>query len=139
MQILLGDVEARRRINCKTIKTDDFGPFFLILALVDRQHGQLLGPLVADPAEILRGKWAWVWLGMMQILLGHVEKRGRSGWKTGPAVAPSLAVRLNKLQLLRPRVSSLAIPKPVYHVNFQPDWPPGGRAIGRSVGQPGPK
>ena len=26
-----------------------------VLVLVDRQHDRLLGPLVADPAEILRG------------------------------------------------------------------------------------
>ena len=52
--------------------------FSLFLALVDRQHGRLLGPLLADLAEILRGKRARVWLRMMQILLGHVEVRGRS-------------------------------------------------------------
>ena len=31
----------------------------------------------------------------------------------------------------------VAMPKPVYHVKFQPDRPTGGRAVGRGVGQPG--
>ena len=45
-------------------------------------RGRLLGPLWAEPAEILRGKRARVWLRMMQISLGRVELRGRSGRKT---------------------------------------------------------
>ena len=49
---------------------------------VDRQRSRLLGPLWADLTEILRGKRARVWLRMMQILLGHVEVRGRISWKT---------------------------------------------------------
>ena len=51
--------------------------FAVFLARVDGLRGRLLGPLWADPAEILRGKRARVWLRMMQILLGHVEVRGR--------------------------------------------------------------
>ena len=46
------------------------------------RRGRLLGPPWADPAEILRGKRARVWLRMMQISLGRVELRGRSGRKT---------------------------------------------------------
>ena len=59
----------------KPSKTDDFRCF---LARVDGLRGRLLGPLWADPAEILRGKRARVWLLMMQILLGHVEVHVRS-------------------------------------------------------------
>ena len=44
--------------------------------------GRLLGPLWADPDEILRGRRARVWLWMMQISLGWVELRGCSGRKT---------------------------------------------------------
>ena len=60
--------------------TDGFRCF---LARVARRRGRLLGPLWADPAEILRGKRARVWLQMMQISLGHVEVHGSSGQKTG--------------------------------------------------------
>ena len=53
-----------------------FGPCSQV-ARVDGLRGRLLGPLWANLAEILRGKRARVWLRMMQILLGHVEVRGR--------------------------------------------------------------
>ena len=53
-----------------------FGPGSQV-ARVDGLRGRLLGPLWANLAEILRGKRARVWLRMMQILLGHVEVRGR--------------------------------------------------------------
>ena len=59
-----------------------FGPGSQV-ARVDGLRDRLLGPLWANLAEILRGKRARVWLRMMQILLGHVEVRGRSSWKTG--------------------------------------------------------
>ena len=55
-----------------------FGPGSQV-ARVDGLRGRLLGPLWADLAEIFRGKRARVWLRMMQILLGHVEVRRRSG------------------------------------------------------------
>ena len=48
----------------------------------DRQRSRLLGPLWADPTEILRGKRAGVWLRMMQILLGHVKIRVGISCKT---------------------------------------------------------
>ena len=38
----------------------------------------LLSPLWANPAEILRGKWARIWLRMMQILLGTSRHVGAS-------------------------------------------------------------
>ena len=47
------------------------------------RYGRLLGPPWADPAEILRGKRARVWLRMMRVSLDRVELRGRSGQKTG--------------------------------------------------------
>ena len=46
------------------------------------RRGPLLGPRLADWAEILRGKRARVWLRMIQISLGWVELRGGSGQKT---------------------------------------------------------
>ena len=67
--------------------------FCWFLGRVDGLHGRLLGPLWADPAEILRGKHARVWLRMMQILLGHVEVRvprspsTRATWEPGPKPA----------------------------------------------------
>ena len=60
----------------KPSKTDGFCCF---LARVDGLRGRLLGPLWADPAEILRGKRARVWLLMMEILLGYFEVRSSSG------------------------------------------------------------
>ena len=52
------------------------------MAPVAPRRGRLLGPLWADPDEILRGRRASVWLRMMRISLGWVELRGCSGRKT---------------------------------------------------------
>ena len=51
------------------------------------RYGRLLGPLWADPAEILRGKWARVWLQMMQISLGNVEVHESNGQITAKKLA----------------------------------------------------
>ena len=52
------------------------------MAPVAPRRGRLLGPLWADPDEILRGRRARVWLWMMRISLGWVELCGCSGRKT---------------------------------------------------------
>ena len=76
---LLMCIEVRGCSGWKTVKNRWFSPF---LTRVDRGRGQLLGPLWADPAEILRGKQARVWLLMIGISLMCVKVQGRSGWKT---------------------------------------------------------
>ena len=45
-------------------------------------HGRLLGPLLANPAEILRDKRAMVWPQTIWISLGCVKVCERSSWKT---------------------------------------------------------
>ena len=68
MQISLGWVElcgrSGQKTEKKTVKNRRFWP---VLARVARRHGRLLGPPWADPAEILRGKRARMWLRMMGI------------------------------------------------------------------------
>ena len=49
------------------------------LPLARSLYPTLFGPLWANPAEILRGKRARVWLQTMQIMLGCVKVRERSG------------------------------------------------------------
>ena len=83
MRILLGWVDLRG-CNCrkteKRVKNRRFSQF---LDGVAPRHGQLLGPLWADLAEISCGQRARVWVLTMRISLGQVEVRGRSGQKTG--------------------------------------------------------
>ena len=62
MQISLGWVELCRRSGQKTKKRVKNRRFSPVLARPARRHGQLLGPLWADLAEILRGEQARVWL-----------------------------------------------------------------------------
>ena len=72
MQILLMDIEVRGCSSWKTIKNRQFWPF---LAQVDLRHGQLLGPLLVDPAEISHGKRAREWLQMIGISLMCIKVR----------------------------------------------------------------
>ena len=52
---------------------------FAFLAQVARRRSQLLGPLWADLAELLRGKRATVWQQMIGISLMCVDVRGSNG------------------------------------------------------------